>query len=207
MKIISKYKDFYDHISYVYGVDDKIVYIRDKNKVEIRARSFPGYNRLSALNNRLSRIDRRQEASIVVVVDKIFFVVKNIGTNEEYVLDADDDLLREGWLFRDSQPYSSEEILSMTKLVGAPVYRIVRFDWRYSDNSIVAVIAEQTPRLSEIEGIVNKLGVEQTYQNISYALANQLRDSPDIIPPVAIDDKYKIVAAGFDLKQSFRHRK
>lgn len=206
MKIISRYKDFYDHISYVYGVDDKIVYIRDKNKVEIRARSFPGYNRLSALNNRLSRIDRRQEASIIVVVDKMFFVVKNIGTNEEYVLDADDDLLREGWLFRDSQPYSSEKILSMTKLVGAPVYRIVRFR-RDSDNSMVAVIAEQTPRLSDIEGIVNKLGVEQTYQNISYALANQLRDSPDIIPPVAIDDKYKIVAAGFDLKQSFRHRK
>ena len=206
MRIISKYKDFYDHISYVYGVDDKIVYVRDKNKVEIRARSFPGYNRLSTLNNRLSRIDRRQEASIVVVVDKMFFVVKNIGTNEEYVLDEDDDLLREGWLFRDSQPYSSEKILSMTKLVGAPVYRIVRF-WRDSDNSIVAVIAEQTPRLSDIEGIVNKLGVEQTYQNISYALANQLRDSPDTTPPVAIDDKYKIVAAGFDLKQSFRHRK
>ena len=207
MKIISKYKDFYDHISYVYGVDDKIVYVRDTiNNAEIRARSLPGYNKLRTLHDRLLRIDHRLEASIVVVVDRMFFVITDRWSNEERVLDADDELLREGgWMFRDSQTYSTEDILSMTKLVGAPVYRINRF-WR-DNGETVAVIEKRTPRLGDIDGLVAKLGIEQTYQNISYALVNQLRDSPDLAPPVAIDDKYKIVAAGFDLKQSFRHRK
>lgn len=209
MKIISKYKDFYDHISYLYGIDEKIVYVRDTiNNTEIRARSLPGHRKLRTLQDRLYKIDHRVESSIVVVVDRMFFVVRNIGTNKEHVLDNNDELFREGsWLFRDRQSYSSEEILSMTKLVGVPVYRIKRFWSEHSNDLTVAVVDKQVPHLCDIEGIVGLLGIEQTYQNISYALTNQLRDSPDVSPPIVVDDKYKITAAGFDLKQSFRHRK
>ncbi len=48
---------------------------------------------------------------------------------------------------------------------------------------------------------------EQTYQDISYYMANVLRENPDVVPPVKIADKDRIVQHGFDLKQSFRHRK
>jgi hypothetical protein len=34
-----------------------------------------------------------------------------------------------------------------------------------------------------------------------------MKESPDIKPPVEIHDKDKITGHGFDLKQSFRHRK
>ena len=41
MKIISRFKDFYDHVSRICGSDDKITYVRDEiNNVEIKTKEF-----------------------------------------------------------------------------------------------------------------------------------------------------------------------
>lgn len=64
-----------------------------------------------------------------------------------------------------------------------------------------------SPILGNIVNFVSMYSAEQIYQDISYFLSNQINGSPDINPPVSIDNNGKIEAHGFDLKQSFRHRK
>ena len=207
MLIISKHKDFYDHVSYVYGIDKKIVYTRDVAKnVEIIANEIPGYRKFRSIDQ---LVECGDEVSIVVIVDKMYFVVKNYLTNEERVLDQSDRLMRSRSILRDETHNNPDLILKLTKKVGSPVYQIESFDidWSDPDRKLIARIAEKTPRLSDIKGMVALLDPQQTYQEISYAITNLLNPNPDITPPVFVSDKYKIQAAGFDLKQSFRHRK
>lgn len=207
MKIISRFKDCYDHISYIYGVDEKIVYTRDVVKnVEIRAKEIPGYQKYRAINQ---LVESEEKVSIVVIVDKMYFVVENYFTNEERVLDQSDRLMRSRSIIRDETHNDPELILELTKKVGSPVYRIesINGDWSDPDRKLIARITEKTPRLSDIKGMVALLDPQQTYQEISYAITNLLNTNPDTTPPIVVSDKYKIQAAGFDLKQSFRHRK
>ena len=207
MKIISRFKDCYDHISYIYGVDEKIVYTRDVVKnVEIRAKEIPGYREFRSINQ---MVKFGEKVSIVVIVDKIYFVVDNYYTKEERILDQSDRLMRSRSIIRDETHNNPELILELTKKVGSPVYRIdsINGDWSDPDRKLIARIDKKTPRLSDIKGMVALLDPQQTYQEISYAITNLLNPNPDITPPVFVSDKYKIQAAGFDMKQSFRHRK
>lgn len=55
-------------------------------------------------------------------------------------------------------------------------------------------------------GILDALGsIEELAQNISYCIGNIISDNNS--PPLKVDDKFRIMGHGFDLKQSFRHRK
>lgn len=47
----------------------------------------------------------------------------------------------------------------------------------------------------------------QTYQEIESYIVNVLKDNPDLIPPAKVEDEHRIIQHGFDMKQSFRHRK
>lgn len=67
-------------------------------------------------------------------------------------------------------------------------------------------IEGKTPRLKDL-GLSSLYPAEALYQDIAYFVGNVLHPSPDLAPPVFIADKDKIVQYGFDLKQSFRHRK
>lgn len=205
--IISKYKDFYDHISYCFGVDEKIVYVRDTIKnVEIRIRDIPGYRMLRALNDQKYL---HESVSIVVIVDKMYFVARNHSNGRDRALGASDLIMKSRYVLRDNSHNDSGRILNLSKLVGSPVYRInyILYDRSEPDMKMIAKIDKNAPRLTTIQGMVSLLDAQQVYQNIEYAIANQLNDSPDTSPRVDIEDKYKIAAAGFDLKQSFRHRK
>jgi hypothetical protein len=68
------------------------------------------------------------------------------------------------------------------------------------------VIRYYAPVLSEL-GFPSIYPAEQLYQDISYFIGNEMKPSPDIKPPVEISNDNKIEGHGFDLKQSFRHRK
>jgi hypothetical protein len=46
----------------------------------------------------------------------------------------------------------------------------------------------------------------QMYQELSYFMGNTIKEHPDTEPPVEVSNNCKIINAGFDLKQSFRHR-
>jgi len=60
-----------------------------------------------------------------------------------------------------------------------------------------------SPILGDIVNFVSMYPAEQIYQDISYFMLNQINGSPDIDPPVVLDDKFKIEYHGFN-KVSFR---
>jgi hypothetical protein len=90
----------------------------------------------------------------------------------------------------------------ISKTLKAPVFYFKLFS--YSSGCIT--IDSRIPILEQL-GIDKIIPPEQLYQDISYFMANVLRDSPDLIVNDNMTDKEKIVQHGFDLKQSFRHRK
>lgn len=68
-------------------------------------------------------------------------------------------------------------------------------------------IRRRYPLLTDFQGLVNEIGSpEDLYKGI-YNFFIELKSNKDIEPPVELNNKEKIVKAGFDLKQSFRHRK
>ena len=79
------------------------------------------------------------------------------------------------------------------KLIGSPIFVL---DNDYLFNNI--------PCLMEY-GINKLLNPQELYQKIETYLTSVIKDNPDTKPPVEISNKYKIEAAGFDLKISFRH--
>ena len=68
------------------------------------------------------------------------------------------------------------------------------------------VIDKNIPILQEY-GINHYIQPEQLYQDIAYYVSNKMVTSPDLEVHDNMTDKEKIVQHGFDLKQSFRHRK
>lgn len=67
-------------------------------------------------------------------------------------------------------------------------------------------VDEQIPILADL-GFPKLIDPYSLYQDLSYFVGNLLHESPDMKPPVEVSNADKIHAAGFDLKQSFRHRK
>ena len=90
----------------------------------------------------------------------------------------------------------------ISKTLKAPVFYFELFS--YTSGCIT--IDSRIPILGQL-GIDKIIPPEQLYQDISYYLANVLRESPDLVVNDNMTDKEKIVQHGFDLKQSFRHRK
>lgn len=78
--------------------------------------------------------------------------------------------------------------------------------WRDENITTVLKIDENIPVLKDL-GFSSIMKPEILYQEIEYFISNVLRENPDIKPPVEISDKHKIPQHGFDVKQSFRHRK
>jgi hypothetical protein len=91
--------------------------------------------------------------------------------------------------------------LELTRKVGAPVFTCEHKSWR---NDIIHVDGN-VPILATM-GIPAMIPAEQLYQDIAYFIGNTIKLSPDTMPATVMTDKEKIAAAGFDLKQSFRHR-
>jgi hypothetical protein len=74
------------------------------------------------------------------------------------------------------------------------------YDWRYEYEINVDVHLDSL-------GFACMRSAEQAYQEIETYIVNVLRVNPDKAVPVQVADKDKINQHGFDLKQSFRHRK
>jgi hypothetical protein len=93
-------------------------------------------------------------------------------------------------------------LLSITKKIGQPVFHIIRSHHR--DQTIY--IEPNIPNLGEL-GMASIYPAEQMYQDLSYFVGNVMNPSPDMAPPTVMSDTERIVQHGFDLQQSFRHRK
>ena len=99
-----------------------------------------------------------------------------------------------------------EKLLPISKLVKQPIYIILdTYSNNYMDRHYVT-ITQQMPILKNI-GISSIISSEQLFSETEYFISNYLNENPDTIPPVEIGNNDKIVGHGFDLKQSFRHRR
>jgi hypothetical protein len=93
----------------------------------------------------------------------------------------------------------TEAQLRLTRKVGIPVFTFnLVNDTVYVDPNV--------PILSDLN-FHKFYSSEQMYQELAYFMGNTMKVSPDLSPPSKMTDKEKIMGHGFDIKQSFRHRK
>ena len=219
MKIISPFKDYYDWVAGKYGGGDpRLIY--NRNRIKGTSMSDPGFglNRLASTElhrQRQSQQKPTHQLELLIFCGRRYVVVRNW---ERF---GDADILSEA---RHPELYS----VMMEK---PRTYEVFRSQWdpqkmylggesqlaidlckKYSQ-PVLLISGDPTPTVRDRIPILRDLGfgsimpAEQCYQEISHFLGNVLCDSPDTKPPVEVDDKFKIIGAGFDTKTSFRHRK
>ena len=226
MKIQSQFKDYYDHVAYMYGGGDpKVLYLRNRlgqldnwgsgsyvKGLDIEqqglpldyddeiARKFNHDAKWLAINGKLYLI--LSERSDMYTPRPENWTVLNQNRHPEiwtYLHNS------RSWWRRDSESekYIGREvpaILELSRKVNAPVFTFTTI-YRGS----MARVDGNVPILSTM-GIPALIPAEQLYQDIAYFLGNTMKVSPDMMPATKMTDKEKIAAAGFDVKQSFRHR-
>lgn len=220
MKIISPFKDYYDWIAGKYGGGDpRLIYKRTKIQGQdtkdrviydiVSGRSYE----LSSLNANRYRLGKSTYSfNILIFCGRQYLVVKIDGATNILSEEKHPDLWQ--MLNKTSKGITSLLLKStsidfylgkqtqfaenLCKQYDQPVLLII--------NDLGAVVDDRIPVLQDV-GFASIMSAEQCYQEISHFLGNVLRESPDTKPPVEIDDKYKIIGAGFDTKTSFRHRK
>lgn len=218
MKIISKFKDYYDWIANIYGTDKSIVYNRNTPIVvnKVAHKGIPFLPRSS--NYYTDKSD--YHFKFLVICGKLYVVAKRNEFNPIYGVDYFHYIKAKWELVTEEHPASyvlsknrfgqqnyfnvissidSNNIIALSVKVGAPVFTFI-------ERNDEILVDQEVPNLAEI-GVASRYSPEQIYQDISYFICNILKESPDLAPPSKITDNEKIVSHGFDLKQSFRHRK
>ncbi len=226
MKIQSQFKDYYDHVAYVYGGGDpKTLYIRNrlgkmdqyKTDTMVRGLDFvqPG---LPTVDESTLYREFNHNAKWLAINGKLYLILSKNGSgyapqSENWTV-LDQGRHPEIWEYlqsrrawwrcdNDKEKYIGREmpeVLELSRKVNTPVFTfklVNRSGWVHVDGNI--------PILSTM-GIPTLIPAEQLYQDIAYFLGNTMHVSPDLMPAIAQTDKEKISAAGFDVKQSFRHR-
>lgn len=194
MKIISKYKDYYDYLQGIYGVDERLVL--DRRKSEHRTYHSDG-NHLFLVGGL---------AVEALSIDGKFYcgesdMIKLGGTK----------IVRHDGTFYYRVPYQSYGKTENTSVCTNPYKRDERRYSEFDEHAICEVHhsfgkleAVPYPRLEQY-GIQKALNPHDAWLALSEWLGIQIsKKEPEM--PVG-DDKVRIVSAGFDLKTSFRNVK
>jgi len=232
MVIKSPFKDYYDFVANQYGGGDpRIVYERNRlsppgifdgsayettRKIEIADCSLPSpldfYDSYFRYKSGLS-------ALFLVIAGKPYLIARpatsiepeSPNTYRLQSLEPPDLPKTKVWRWRylsRNWPAFGEEfpcLIELSRLIQAPVFAIsdVQKIWRSS--KIMVTICGQCPNLGVI-GVPALISPFQMYQDLAYFVGNTMKPVPDTAPPVEVSNRQKILKAGFDLKQSFRHR-
>jgi hypothetical protein len=213
MKIQSRFKDYYDYIGHKYGSDPYVVYIREPiKKTEIDCKGL-FYD--DVFNERSEYFIR----FIIAGSNVVPFVCYWEKQEQEKWIDPNSftpsvlkyerfgeqhhSLLRKSWRLKGQElempKYpTGEKLNDLIRLVGAPVFEVKEVHHEY------VIVSERIPILNDL-GFPSFISAEAMWQDIYATLTNVLRKNPDKEPPVKVEEKYRIHAAGFDLKTSFRH--
>lgn len=237
MKILSKFKDYYDYLVHQYGEDPSIILDRRDIPVEngnVKSLSSLGVDRLP-----LKLPERKQglragdnsfvnvEYFVIVIMgvpylveklteyrtDKKHLVVSS-KTNSKWIKRAEDTydhpeikklnpkIYNLAWHNAHLTQQTVPELIKISKAVNRAVYKL---DSGVGQFGFGIGVYRESPCLTAEKCC--PLTPQEMYQQLSYYIGNVLRDSPDKQPPVQVSDKDRILQHGFDLKQSFRHRK
>ena len=229
MKIISRFKDFYDFSPQMLGFqpDPVPLYMRDtvNYKSDINEDFVELDEKIPYEVSEIEGFFRRcedYEFSVIVVCGTGYFIAEKKG-KKYYVKCNYGDYFGYRSLFNKKKDLFITDDIStvykyrlpdiISKKIGAPVYRLVATklnkyvanSWKGYRNWAV-VLDRHTPVLQEY-GLGKIIDPNKLYQDIEYWLTSVLASSPDTVPPVEVANDYKIIAAGFDLKGSFRNIK
>jgi len=225
MKIISTFKDYYDHIAHIYGEDNKIVYLRQDNKSKEKSVKV-NINDINSVPGRqfLDIGSSRYYFEYLVVCGKLYLMARDgYNTIFKLITDAEFTHILPKIFYKsrlrnlkpsDLIDHADDFLIKLSKLVGLPVFTYsIRFNYEpvtgrevKDPSKVILAINDHCPNLSEI-GLSRHYPPDQLYQDISYFITNILNESADSNPPVELGNECKIVKHGFDLVKSFRHRK
>jgi hypothetical protein len=227
MKIISPFKDYYDYVAHIYGGGDpKIVYNRNRLTDEKLYEGSSIYRSVridstELLNDDLPYLPTKTDFGFkwLAVCGKLYLIVNHEFTHlqpyeiskfQPHILSekTDPELYRTLterskylWSTRRTVwiDVESKTAIQISRKIKAPVFTFV-----YTNSGVI--IDSDIPKLVDL-GFPTLRSAEQLYQDISYFMANTIHESPDMMPRTVMTDKERILQHGFDLKQSFRHRK
>lgn len=232
MKIQSSFKDYYDFIAHQYGGGDpKVVYVRGRisplrrgwiqgaiveSNVEVEMDGrFPLYS----LRDLVEWKDRDiKTVSYLIVAGKAYLLQKigdtfndDVNTFQVQSLDAFEEFNNRHsgrWFVNHDYGELGKEypfFVELSRKVKSPVFVIRSVERMFGSDKLKVTVAGQCPILRDI-GIPALIPAAQMYQELAYFVGNTMKEHPDTEPPVEVSNTSKILNAGFDLKQSFRHR-
>lgn len=220
MKILSGFKDYYDHVAHLYGGGDpKCLYVRTRlaDREIIGGVSYAGHldmrqKDIVNLPNIKYDINSKSYFKWLVVCGKYYLLVADnhkvynptweVFTKEKFP----EVYLKLTGLWSghrkvlDAIGTFSVPLLELSRKVNAPVFT---FDEDFRSDDLV--IDGEVPILGNI-GFTGIMDAQQIYQELSYFVGNVIKTSPDLAPVTIMSDKEKISQHGFDNKISFRNR-
>ena len=216
MVIQSQFKDYYDYVAHRYGGGDpRIVYQRkriENTKVEMRKCILPD---LLQVTSWYTTDKNPLEFAFLIVIATPYLLVRAAsyqwkGLEGYRIVDPRTlNAQRPHYYWQPTQweflGQPSTNLLELSRLVDAPVFVVTDINWRSPKDGVTVQVDELCPVLKEI-GMPVLISPEQMYQQLAYFMGNTMHPSPDTQPPVEVSNRDKILAAGFDLQQSFRHR-
>jgi len=205
MKIISKYKDFYDYLQGIYGIDEKLILNRTKGT----SKMFPKYTGLH----------------ILVICGKILEYVcfNNKYYFSEDILQFNEEKKLEKWgswggikpVYLINPGLNSNHILNFEKIyyptLSEDKYNIYPEIKELSKTCPIFLYDKDSKTIYQEFPSLKELGVNKVIDAIdlwillSEWLGNRITEKEPIVP--IGDDKTRILSAGFDLKTSFRNIK
>lgn len=208
MLIISKTKDYYDRLQ-KQGVDKSIVFNR---KIEISNNNLKHQlivDLFSVLNQFYVKDEHNNDCynfSIIIVCGVPYLInnFNNIALSEQEankILNDEQSVIPFFYKNRIQRLKTNlyrfnQELYNLCKELDTPILKIEVVYYHG------VVISKDVPLLADYK-FQRVLSVEQVFQNIEQFIISK----KSCEPPVGISDKEKIRKAGFDIKQSFRHRK
>lgn len=215
MVIRSKFKDYYDFVANRFGGGDpRIVYSRGRiqnqyvDAAGVKLNDPRSYNRYY-MANRGPDVDYLY----LVICGKVYLLARptrqafeKFDVNAFSVIDINDEAIPRWIRYRKELEFGQEYpfLVDLCRKVGAPVFVIHGISYKTHSESTVE-ICEQCPILGSI-GMASRIDPYQMYQEIAVFMGNRMSKTPDMQPPVELDNTQRILKAGFDLRKSFRHR-
>lgn len=208
MKLISKFKDYYDYNIGLYGIDEKVVYNRlpfpddyhhcirydemhrkiptlynfDTTEYEYKHLFFCG--RLIYVR----RKSREYKAPFEVITEDTLNEMFESSRRNRYLLRGIDK-------FDYTKKYDA--ILDIHRMTKQPVLLLDRWDWHHIE------LDKNIPILNDIKGFASIIDAKTCYLEITQCIIDI--NNSEAVPSMVDTDK--IVSHGFDKKISFRHRK
>lgn len=225
MRIQSKFKDYYDHISHRFGADPSCVYVRGRlnggqRYGDITVDACGCEDGLFSRRLKQAKLPDGVQQSLIFLVaaGHVLPVIdtataieddtrKTLYFEHDYEIIGNKDERIEVRTFGDpmNSPPSKDKLEALTRAVGAPVFLVKKLEQKTGkERGWNVIIDERVPVLAGL-GVPRFIEAEQMWQDIYTTLTSVLRRDPDKEVPVMLGNDMRVQKAGFDLKSSFRH--